>query len=255
MGSRTPDREFVPPVMKVRLRYAKRGRLRFSSHRDFQRSFERALRRAEVPMAYSAGFRPHPKVSYANAAATGSASEAEYIEIGLSAEVDVEKLRLALDSALPEGLDIVEAVRVAHGDLVARLEASVWQIALPEVDFETIQVAVGRLLEADAVEVERMTKNGLRRFDARSAIRSADVSLADLGGQPCAILTVVVTHGTPSVRPDDVLAALTRVSDLVPPVPPQVTRLAQGPLAENERTVGDPLAPDRAGFDRTEVAG
>jgi radical SAM-linked protein len=68
----------------LRLRYAKRGRLRFASHRDFQRAFERALRRAGVPMAYSAGFSPHPKISYANAAPTGTASEAEYLEIGLA---------------------------------------------------------------------------------------------------------------------------------------------------------------------------
>ena len=83
--SRDPGREYIAPVAKVRIQYAKRGRLRFSSHRDFQRAFERALRRANVPMAYSAGFRPHPKISYANAAPTGVASEAEYIEIGLAA--------------------------------------------------------------------------------------------------------------------------------------------------------------------------
>ena len=63
-------------MQRIRLRYTKRGRLRFTSHRDFQRAFERALRRAEVPMAYSAGFTPHPKVSYANAAPTGTGSEA-----------------------------------------------------------------------------------------------------------------------------------------------------------------------------------
>ena len=70
--ARSPTGPPPPPtVQRLRLRYAKRGRLRFSSHRDFQRAFERALRRAEVPMAYSAGFSPHPKVSYANAAPTG----------------------------------------------------------------------------------------------------------------------------------------------------------------------------------------
>ena len=83
--ARTPDGPPPEPaVQRLRLRYAKRGRLRFASHRDFQRSFERALRRAAVPMAYSAGFTPHPKVSYANAAPTGTASEAEYLEIGLA---------------------------------------------------------------------------------------------------------------------------------------------------------------------------
>ena len=68
-----------PPVQKLRIRYAKRGRLRFSSTRDFSRAIERALRRARVPMAFSAGFHPHPKISYANGAPTGAASEAEYL--------------------------------------------------------------------------------------------------------------------------------------------------------------------------------
>ena len=70
--ARTPDGPPPPPaVQRLRVHYTKRGRLRFSSHRDFQRAFERALRRAAVPMAYSAGFSPHPKVSYAGAAPTG----------------------------------------------------------------------------------------------------------------------------------------------------------------------------------------
>src|SRR5581483_5710330 len=99
-----------PVVQRLRVRYAKRGRLRFTSHRDFARAFERALRRAGVPMAYSAGFSPHPKVSYLGAAPTGVASEAEYLEIGLASPVEPEALRQALDDALPPGLDVVEVV-------------------------------------------------------------------------------------------------------------------------------------------------
>jgi hypothetical protein len=84
MARQPPQRDVAPPVQKLRLRYAKRGRLRFTSHRDIQRALERALRRAGVPMAYSAGFTPHPKISYAGAAAMGAASEAEYLEISVT---------------------------------------------------------------------------------------------------------------------------------------------------------------------------
>ena len=85
MARRTPEGPPPPPVVqRLRIQYAKRGRLRFTSHRDFARAFERALRRAAVPMAYSAGFSPHPKISYVGAAPTGVASEAEYLEIGLA---------------------------------------------------------------------------------------------------------------------------------------------------------------------------
>ena len=97
-------------VQRIRLRYTNAGRLRFTSHRDFQRAFERALRRAEVPMAYSAGFTPHPRVSYANAAPTGTGSEAEYLEIGLADPRDPQKLRALLDESMPTGLDIIDAV-------------------------------------------------------------------------------------------------------------------------------------------------
>jgi radical SAM-linked protein len=228
-------------VQRIRLRYTKRGRLRFTSHRDIARVFERALRRAQVPMAFSAGFSPHPKVSWVGAAATGVASEAEYVEIALAEVRDVEAVRAALDASLPDGIDLVEAVEAAPGTSLADLvTASRWRIVLPAVAQQDLARAVEAFLATPAVEVERMTKNGRRVFDARGPV----VSLIAARGPDCAILDVVVQHVTPAVRPDDVLSGLRAVSDLAIPVPPSVTRLAQGPLtAEGE--VGDPLAPDR----------
>jgi radical SAM-linked protein len=244
MARRSPNLDTAPTVQRLRLRYAKRGRLRFSSHRDFQRALERALRRAEVPMAYTAGFSPHPKVSYANSAPTGVASEAEYVELGVAERCDPDAVLRALDAALPPGLDVVEVIEAVTTDFANRLEASVWRIELPGVDGSDLRAAVTALLAADEVIVERMTKNGRRTFDARSAIVSAEVS-DDAEPADCAILALVVRHGTPSVRPDDILSALHRVADLVPPKPPRVTRLAQGPLDEAGASVSDPLAPDR----------
>lgn len=241
--AQAPVRDVAPVVQRLRLRYAKRGRLRFSSHRDFQRAFERALRRADIPIAFSAGFSPHPKVSYANAAPTGVASEAEYVEIGVRTACDPHAVREALDRAMPPGLDIEEVVEARTSDLVARLEASVWQIELPGVAVDVAARAVDALLAADEVIVERLMKNGIRRFDARAAVIAVNVGAAD---GDCAILTAVVRHVTPSVRPDDVLAALRQVADLVPQVPPRVTRLAQGPLDSRGAGVGDPLAADRS---------
>ncbi|MEV5909725.1 radical SAM protein [Streptomyces sp. WAC 01325] len=253
-------------MQRIRLRYTKRGRLRFTSHRDFQRAFERALRRAEVPMAYSAGFTPHPKVSYANAAPTGTGSEAEYLEIALTEARDPEQLRALLDESLPTGLDIVDAVEARVSGLADRLTASVWELRLDGVDPADAARAVAAFDAAESVEVQRMTKNGVRTFDARPAVvelQSADATdAAPASGasdttethssqadrptdQPCAILRLVVRHVTPAVRPDDVLSGLRAVADLAPPVPAAVTRLAQGLFDEETGTVTDPLAPDR----------
>ena len=254
--ARTPDGPPPePPVQRLRLRYAKRGRLRFASHRDFQRSFERALRRAAVPMAYSAGFSPHPRISYANAAPTGAASEAEYLEIAVTRTCDPERLRGALDEALPPGLDVVEVAEARTPAFAERLEASLWRVELPGVEPATAAEALAAFLAAPRVEVQRLTKTGVRTFDARSAVIRAEVlhqvvddvpgARPQAQGGPCAILEMVVRHTTPAVRPDDVLAGLRSHAHLAPPSSPRMTRLAQGPLDEEGGTVADPLAADR----------
>ncbi|WP_371629129.1 TIGR03936 family radical SAM-associated protein [Streptomyces sp. NBC_00341] len=235
-------------MQRVRLRYTKRGRLRFTSHRDFQRAFERALRRSEVPMAYSAGFTPHPKVSYANAAPTGTGSEAEFLEIALTEARDPDILRELLNDSLPDGLDITDAVEARTSGLADRLTASVWEMRLDGVSHEEAEKAVAAFNGAETVEVQRRTKNGVRSFDARSAVvelRALDQQADRPEVKACAILRLVVRHVTPAVRPDDVLSGLRVVADLAPPVPAAVTRLAQGLFDEESGTVTDPLAPDR----------
>jgi radical SAM-linked protein len=232
-----------PTVQKLRLRYAKRGRLRFASHRDLARALERALRRAGVPMAFSAGFTPHPKISYLGAAPTGAASEAEYVEIGLAERRDPEAVRAALDAALPAEVAVLECVEAGEGtgSLADRIDAAVWRIELPGLALADLQQAVAAFLARDAVTVARRTKTGLKDVDARAAVSGA--SAAEEAG--CAILKLVVRQVTPAVRPDDVLAALAAVADLRPPLPARAVREAQGRL-DDDGTVADPLGPDRA---------
>lgn len=252
----------MPAVQKLRIRYAKRGRLRFSSTRDFQRALERAVRRAGVPMAYSAGFHPHPKISYANAAPTGTASEAEYVEIGVVERLEPEAVRVALDAALPRGYDVLHVAEAGPGALADSLEGSVWRVELPGMGVPEVTEALQRFLALPEALVTRTFKKGPRTFDVREAVLDAAVwedapTAADRGMNtqvdavqgapegPCAILQMVVRHTTPAVRPDDVLTALGTAAALTPPSPPRVTRLAQGPLLDAPARVADPLAADQ----------
>ena len=241
--AREQPKQAPPPVQRLRIRYAKRGRLRFASHRDLARTLERALRRASVPMAFSAGFSPHPKISYLGAAPTGAASEAEYVEIGLSVRCDPEAVRAGLDASLPDEVAILECVEAGEGtgSLADRIDTSVWRVELPGVEFKELQAAVDAFLVSDVVTVAKRTKNGLKDIDARPSVASA--SAVEEAG--CAILHMVVRQLTPAVRPDDVLAALAAVADLHPPLPPRAVREAQGRL-DDSGTVADPLGPDRA---------
>jgi radical SAM-linked protein len=230
---RAQPEQHPPPVQWLRVRYAKRGRARFTSHRDFGRAFERALRRAAVPMAYSSGFSPHPRISYPNASPTGAASEAEYLEIGLAAACDPEKVRDALDAALPLGLDVVEVVVARPGALAEELTGSRWQVDLAGLSSARLQAARDEFLARDVVLVERMTKNGMRGFDARAAV----VALEAEDGR----LTMTLAHQVPLVRPDDVLAGLRVTSpDFAPNEPPVLTRLIQGRLDPNSGVIAEP---------------
>ena len=235
MAREQPEQQ-APPVQRLRVRYAKRGRLRFTSHRDFSRAFERAVFRARVPMAYSSGFNPHPRISYAGAAPTGSASEAEYLELALAEVVDPEGVRRALVEALPAGLDVVEVVADGPGSLSDRLEASRWSVVVA-APAAKVAYAVAAFLAVDSVPVERMTKKGLRTFDCRAAV----VELAAHEHAGGAELDLTLRHTVPAVRPDDVLSGLVRVTGLEVTGAPLLTRTRQGPLDPETGEVGDPL--------------
>ncbi len=188
--ARQPPQQ-APPVQRLRVRYAKRGRLRFTSHRDFSRAFERAVVRARIPMAYSSGFNPHPRISYAGASPTGAASEAEYLEIGLAQVLDPDDVRRALADALPDGLDVLEVVDGGTGSLADHLVASRWSLVL-DAPVPVTRDAVTAFLAATAVPVERMTKKGLRSFDCRAPVvaltvreHAAGRSWTSRSGTPC----------------------------------------------------------------------
>jgi radical SAM-linked protein len=217
----------LPAVQYLLVRYAKRGKMRFASHRDVARAFERGVRRAGLPVAHSAGFTPHPKISYAGGAPTGVASEAEYLSLAVTQRQEAAAVRERLDAALPDGIDVIDVTEDAGGLPADRLTVSQWHVVLPGVTPESVAPAVESFLALDSVPVERLTSKGLRRMDARSAVVTLDAWQADSG---VAELRMVVRHTVPAVRPDDVLTALHEVSGLEWPVPPVMTRLAQGIL-------------------------
>ena len=182
-------------------------------------------------MAYSSGFSPHPRISYANAAPTSAASEAEYVELGLKEVCAPAKVVAALNEVLPHGfvvLDAADAVAASLGDL---LQASDWVLRVAGAAPGVLASAVDALLDLDAFTVERMTKNGMRTFDVRSAV----LRLVADDDETLALRSL---HQTPLVRPDDVLTALRKLDERVP-TQALLTRLAQGPLAGGQ--IGDPL--------------
>jgi radical SAM-linked protein len=237
----TPDGPAAtPPVQHLVVRYAKRGKMRFASHRDVARAFERGVRRAGVPIAHSAGFTPHPKISYAGGAPTGVASEAEYLSLALTSQSDPAAVRERLNAALPDGIEVINVSEGAGGLPASQLVASEWQVILPGLPPRDVASAVQEFLALEHAMVERLTSKGMRRMDARPAVVAIDLLASDsVSGSGAsaeagdATLRMIVKHVVPAVRPDDVLTAMREISGVTPDAPPLMTRLAQGSISES----------------------
>jgi radical SAM-linked protein len=211
--------------------------MRFASQLDLARAFERGVRKAGLPIAYSVGFTPHPKISYADGVPTGVASEAEYLSLLLTSRVEAAVARERLNAALPDGIDVIAVTEDTGGLPASRLTASEWQVTLPGLTPHSAAPVVQKFLALAEAPVERLTSKGMRRMDARSAVITLGVhgsdEDSDTGANGTTVLRMVLRHTVPVVRPGDVLTALRDVSDVIPAAPSLITRLAQGSLGES----------------------
>jgi radical SAM-linked protein len=166
--------------MNLRLRYSKLGKVRFTSHRDTARIWERAMRRAGVPVPVSGGFTPRPRLSFGLALPTGAESVAEYLDVevddGSPSVGDVAELAGQLDAALPVGFATLAVVErePGAGSLQSSVTAVTWELSTPGgVDTEA---AVERVLAAGALPLARERKGTRHVDDIRPAILSLAVN-------------------------------------------------------------------------------
>lgn len=170
--------------MRIIARFEKGEAVRFVSHLDIQRTFQRAFRRANVPLAYSQGFNPHPQLSFATALSLGYTSEAEWFDIKLAEDMSPEAFQAAVNATLPTGFRILEASAAENGlpALTALMAAAEYEIRFfPEdaVSIEALETAFAKL-DSKPIFVEKRTKGGMKTIDIRPMIlRYAFSRLAD----------------------------------------------------------------------------
>jgi radical SAM-linked protein len=198
----------------VRLQYTKRGKVRWISHRDVARAMERAFRVSRLPLAFTGGFSPRPKVSFGLALSTGHESDAEYLDLELVDEVDLDALPTVVSDALPEGMDVVAAVPLVERApaLQEAVTAVAWDVEVARDDGTPVVPAVLRAyvdvaLAADSLPAERRRKGRPVTEDVRPVIRRLD---ARHDTQAAAIVMELSTQPR-SAKPGDILAAVTRI--------------------------------------------
>lgn len=201
--------------MRIRLRFSKTGKIRFSSHRDMARCWERALRRAELPVAITEGFSPRPKMHFGLALSTGHESLGEYLDVDLrepeASAVDLGALPERLTPFLPPGVEVeaVSTIERTEPSLQEAVSVCTWVIELPGTTPERLETDVRSLLDAPTLLVTRERKGKLVTDDIRPGI----VSLRVLGVTPPdapesgAVIEAELATQPRSVRPSELLAA------------------------------------------------
>ncbi len=201
---------------RVRVEFAKGDQVRFLSHLDLMKTFERVIRRAEIPIAFSEGFNPHPKMNFASALAVGVTSDSEYMDMELRENIELADIIRRLTRAVPPGIEIKRGRFVADNTpaLMAEVNRASY-IVLAEtqqsIDSETLNDNVGRFMENTEVLIIKRTKKGPREKNIRPGIIHFD-------GRPVGkdiefnVTTVVSNEG--NVRPEEVIRAFVTKSGL-----------------------------------------
>jgi radical SAM-linked protein len=193
--------------MRIRLRFAKLGKVRFTSHRDVARMWERALRRLELPVAYTEGFSPRPKLSFGLALSTGHESLAEYLDVELREEPDLTTLPEQLSTQLPVGIDVTAAVPLAPGSpsLQEDVTSCTWRIEAQGLEPAETESLVIAALAADELVITRTRKGKEVTDDLRPAV----LAVHTVGPTPAGTeLEAELAVHPRSVRPAELLLAL-----------------------------------------------
>ena len=189
--------------MRIIYEFGKKGRLRFISHLDLQRFMMRALRRTDLPVAYSHGFNPHPQMSFASALAMGWSSDAELMDIRLTEAVDPVHALEQMLAALPPEMPVhrCRLVDDKHPALMARLTMADYRVELTGADAEKIASEAARYMAEETVMAVRKTKSGEKEVN----IRPLTISLRAEGN---ALFARLMLTPEDTLKPDLLLGVL-----------------------------------------------
>lgn len=219
--------------MKLRIRYQKQGKVRFTSHRDTARIWERAIRRTGLPVAYSEGFSPRPRLSFGLALSTGHESLAEYLDVmTVGDDIELDGLAAALTEALPVGITCDAVVELTPGSpsLQEAVTSCGWQVHVAE-DAPTVTAWIARVLDAPTLVVTRERKGKPVTEDLAPSVRS----LAAGGESEWGTLIEAELATSPrALRPSELLGLVD------PPLTERLVRRTQQWI-ESEGTRRNPL--------------
>jgi radical SAM-linked protein len=194
--------------LRVLLKLRKGEQVKYLSHLDTVRAFEFALRRSALPMAFSEGFNPRPKMAFCGAIGVGVLSEDERIMITLAQPLPAETVMERLNAQLPPGMEVAGAVEVPEGTKspLAALDASEYSITVAGSNPADVEAAARRLFDEPEVRVTRTRKDGLKEVDIRPHLLK--LSRVESEGGNTALSVCLASGSNGGARPQDFVEAL-----------------------------------------------
>jgi radical SAM-linked protein len=194
-------------VQRLRVTFSRGEDLKYITHLDLMRFWERALRRADVPVAYSEGFSPHAQISIAAPLAVGITSDAELLDVFLERAMTPRAMIRALSTQLPAGVEVkaVEQVGLALPALQADVRFAEYTVDVPASDVD-VRSSVERFLAADSIPWEHKREDEVRSYDIRALVESIEVTGMEQGRITLRMRLRNDSNG--SGRPEQVVAAL-----------------------------------------------
>lgn len=192
-------------VQRLRLKFSKSGPTRFVGHLDLARALERALNRAHIPVSYTQGYNPRPRVQFASALPLGFTSEGELADVWLEAEMNPARAREQMMTRMAPGIEVHEAWEVplsAPAMQASTLETAYVAILLDQIERDTLQERIDELLAAETIIRERRGK----RYDLRPLLLS--LTLLESEEDALSLQMRLMLRSGKTGRPDEVLAAL-----------------------------------------------
>ena len=194
--------------MRIRITFAKQGALRYTGQLDLHKLWERAARRAELPLAYSQGFHPQPKINIAAALPLGFSSRCEVMDMKLEREIPLEGLSEKLQGTLPTGIQVLnlETADERAPALQTQVVAAEYEVTLTEsIDRSELKRKVDSVLESESIIRERRGK----KYDLRPLIEALTSSTLPMGDeQGVRVIMRLAAREGATGRPEEVLDVL-----------------------------------------------
>jgi len=195
------------------MKFEKQEPVKFISHLDLSRAFERAFRRAALPLAFSKGFTPRPKISFSTALPVGTTSSGEYMDVEFNANISPEEVMYRLNAVLPMGIKILKAARAEDKPDLSLFNGARYKVLISGIyGKQDLERAINSLLNMDQILVTKVTKKKTRQIDIAPLIYN--ISLKKTDEQKALLEMELATGQEGNLVPTVVVTELSKLLDV-----------------------------------------